>query len=219
MFSRPRFSTVVFDVDSTVVELEGIDWLAGLRGPDVAARCVELTRRAMDGTDALEAVYGERLKMIAPTRTEIERLAQAYVVSVAPGCRTVITALRNANVRVLLISGGLRPALLPLAAFLGVPAEDVHAVEVSFSANGAYQGFDATSPLARNGGKPAALKALALPPPVLAVGDGATDVEMTAVVDAFAAFTGFARREAVIRAASIEFSSFPEIAKFVLDTD
>jgi phosphoserine phosphatase len=217
MSSRRRYSTVVFDVDSTVAGLEGIDWLARLRGPDVAAHCVELTHQAMDGAVPLETVYGERLTLIAPTKNEADRLAQAYVESVAPGCREAMAALRGAGVHVVLISGGLRPALLPLAFHLGVPAEDVHAVEVRFSADGSYAGFDATSPLARNGGKPAVLETLALPRPILAVGDGATDIEMSSVADTFAAFTGFARRESVVRAASIEFLSFPEIATFVLD--
>jgi phosphoserine phosphatase len=217
MFSRPRFSTVVLDVDSTVAGLEGIDWLAGLRDPEVAVRCAQLTQRAMDGAVALETVYGERLRLIAPTRTEVDRLAQAYVESVAPGCRESTAAVRDGGIRVALISGGLRPALLPLASHLGIPVEDVHAVDVRFSANGSYAGFDATSPLTRNGGKPAILRALTLRRPILAVGDGATDVEMGAVADMFAAFTGFARRELVVRAAAVEFSSFPDMASFVLN--
>src|SRR5215210_6839294 len=98
MSSSPRFSTVVLDVDSTVAGLEGIDWLAALRGPEMAARCIELTRQAMDGDIALETVYGERLRLIAPTRNEIDRLAQAYVDAAAPGCRETTGALRDAGV-------------------------------------------------------------------------------------------------------------------------
>lgn len=215
MSSKPRFATVVLDVDSTVAGVEGIDWLAALRGPDVATRCADLTRRAMDGAVPLESVYGERLRLIAPTVSEIDRLANTYVALVAPGCREAIATLQRAGVRVLLISGGLRPALLPLAEFLEVDPADLHAVDIRFTADGVYAGFDDASPLARSGGKPAVIQALALRAPVLAVGDGATDVEMKGVVDTFVAFTGFVRREAVIRETAREVASFAEIAGIV----
>jgi hypothetical protein len=46
---------------------------------------------------------------------------------------------------------------------------------------------------------------------VLAVGDGATDLAVRPAVDAFAAFTGFVRRDAVVRAADFELSTFDEL--------
>ena len=153
---------------------------------------------------------------MAPERREIDRLAEAYVDSIAPGCRETTAALKKAGVRVVLISGGLRPALLRLTAHLAIPVDDVEAVDLRFSANGSYAGFDQASPLTRNGGKPAVLRTRAFPRPILAVGDGATDVEMAVVADVFAAFTGFARREAVVRAAAVELASFGELAAFVL---
>src|SRR3954468_8928558 len=115
MSSSARFASVVLDVDSTVAGIEGIDWLAALRGAEVATQCADLTRQAMDGTIPLEAVYGERLRLIAPTAAEIERLSEAYVSSIAEGCAEAISDMQAAGVRVLLISGGLRQALMPLS--------------------------------------------------------------------------------------------------------
>jgi phosphoserine phosphatase len=57
------------------------------------------------------------------------------------------------------------------------------------------------------------LKQLGLRRPVLAVGDGITDVEMKSVAEAFVAFTGFVRREAVVRAAEREIASFEELVR------
>ena len=216
MSSSPRFATVVLDVDSTVAGVEGVDWLAALRGPEVTARCAELTRRAMDGEIPLESVYEERLRLIAPSKSEIGRLGRAYIEAVAPGCKEAIAALQWAGVRVVLISGGLRPAILPLAEFVGVDVRDVHAVDVVFGATGEYAGFDTASPLSRSGGKPDVLRSLELRRPVLAVGDGATDVEMKSVVDSFVAFTGFVRRESVVRAADTEIGTFEELVGLCL---
>ncbi len=46
---RPRFKTVIFDVDSTLAAIEGIDWLAALRGPAIALESEQLTAQAMAG--------------------------------------------------------------------------------------------------------------------------------------------------------------------------
>ena len=50
-----KYRALVLDVDSTVSGIEGIDWLAARRGPDVAQRVLELTRRAMDGVSRMIA--------------------------------------------------------------------------------------------------------------------------------------------------------------------
>ena len=75
---RPRFKTVIFDVDSTVCAIEGIDWLAARRDPDVARESEALTAQAMAGESPIEAVYTRRLERIRPTAGELISLAEAY---------------------------------------------------------------------------------------------------------------------------------------------
>ena len=72
------YSSVVLDVDSTLCGIEGIDWLAARRGPQAGRRIAELTDRAMNGDLALDAVYGERLGAVRPSRGDLEALASAY---------------------------------------------------------------------------------------------------------------------------------------------
>ena len=212
----PRFSSVIIDVDSTLSGIEGVDWLAALREPAVAQEVARLTERAMDGAIALDAVYGARLALIRPTAEEVARLAGAYAEQAAPGAAAVLARIRAAGVRVVLVSGGLREAILPFARELGVADADVNAVGIRFDAAGAYAGFDEASPLATQRGKPAVAAALDLPRPVLAVGDGSTDAAMRPAVHAFAAYVGFVRREPVVRGAEHVVSSFDEIARLVL---
>jgi phosphoserine phosphatase len=214
--SNARFATVVIDVDSTLSGIEGIDWLAARRGRVVERHVAELTDRAMRGQIALDAVYGERMAAVRPTRAEIAALAGAYVEAIAPGAASVVARLHAAGVRVVLVSGGLRQAILPLAATLGIAAGDVHAVDVRLDDDGEYAGFDTESPLATQGGKPLLVSALALPRPLLAVGDGATDAALRSVADAFAAYIGFVRREAVTAVADHQVSSFTQLLELVL---
>lgn len=207
------FSSVILDVDSTVCGIEGIDWLAERHGAAVGARVTGLTDRAMRGEIALDSVYGERLALVRPTRDDLSALGQAYVDAIAPGAADAIIRLQRAGKRVALVSGGIREAILPLALVLGISASDVHAVSVRTDAGGAYAGFDAESPLTTAGGKASVARRLALPPRVLSVGDGATDLAMRPAVDAFAAFTGFVRRESVVVAADHVLTTFAQLVE------
>ena len=220
----PRYRTVILDVDSTLTSLEGIDWLAERRGADAAARVAELTDRAMRGDIALDAVYGDRLALVRPSRTDIDALADAYAASAVPGAAEAVQRMRAAGVEVAIVSGGVREAVVPFAASLGVPASRVYAVSVQFGTFGYYVDFDRASPLATQHGKHdvalALLRAPAgLPRPALAVGDGATDAAMRGAADAFAAFTGVVRRDAVVRGADHAVGSFAELLALVLPDD
>lgn len=211
-----RFASIILDVDSTLTDVEGIAWLATRRGPDVTAAVDAMTLDAMTGVLPLDAVYAKRLSLVRPSRADLAALASAYRAGVLPGARDAIRALRAAGVHVVVVSGGLREAILPFAAGLGFADTDVHAVEIRFAADGSYQGFDPMSPLACAGGKPRIAQTLGLPGPVLAVGDGSTDAELKPCVDAFAAFTGVARRESVVAVADYIITEFAELPSLVL---
>ena len=209
------FASVVLDMDSTLCGIEGVDWLAARRGAGAGTAVAELTERAMRGDIALEAVYGERLALVTPTREDIDALGAAYLETLATGARDAVTTLRAHGRRVVIVSGGLRAAILPLAASLGIPDNHVHAVSIWFTA-GRYAGFDTTSPLATAVGKHAVVEQLALAPRVIAVGDGATDLAIRPAVDCFAAYTGFVHRDAVVSAADVVLTSFDQLVELVL---
>jgi len=211
----PGFRTIVIDVDSTLCGIEGIDWLAARRGKTIAEQVVEQTERAMRGDLPLERVYAERLAAVRPSVADVEELSRAYLDSVAPGARSTISRWREEGVRVVLVSGGIRNAILPLAAHLGVDKSDVNAVEVVHDASGAYADFDRASPLSVATGKRDTVAALNLERPILAVGDGSTDLVMREVVDCFVAFTGFATRQAVVNQADYVAASFVELSDIV----
>ena len=211
-----RFNSVVLDVDSTLSGIEGIDWLAMQRGNEVAEWSAALTERAMRGEIPIEDVYGERMRTVRPSLGEIQRLGREYVDRIAPQARTTLSALKAANVRIAMVSGGLREAILPLAAVLGVGDSSVYAVSVFFDERGNYEGFDEASPLTRQAGKKTTVLKMGLKGPILAVGDGMTDCEMKSVVDSFAAFTGFTRREPVIARADFVIENFDQLRELVL---
>lgn len=197
----PLYRTVVFDCDSTLSTIEGIDELARVHRDEVA----RLTDAAMSGAMALEQVYGPRLELVRPTRDDVAALGRRYIDEMVPDARDVVAALRRAGVTVRVISGGLLPAVATLARALGLDDDAVAAVDIRFDPSGAYADFDAASPLARAGGKREVLArwAAALPRPLMFVGDGATDLEAQPVVDSFVAFAGVVARPGVMEAADV----------------
>jgi phosphoserine phosphatase len=214
----PAFASVVLDADSTLCGIEGIDWLASLRGRVTADEISALTHLAMNGEIALDAVYGRRLAIIRPTSVEVARLADAYVETLESNAREVISALSAAGVSVHIVSSGLRQALEPVVERVGLDVGRLHAVSISFDENGDYAGYDDSSLLTRANGKATLVAELRLPRPVLAVGDGATDLAMRATADAFAAFTGFIRRESVASRADMEVQSFIQLRSVALSS-
>lgn len=213
---NPRYKSVVLDVDSTLCGIEGIDWLAALRGPDIANRVAYQTSVAMQGEIPIQDLYGNRMKLVSPTRDEIKSLTDAYRVALAPGAKDAIDSWRAAGVHVILISAGLKAAIAPIAVELGFDEAHVNALEVQFDSEGVFHDFDRTSPLTSVLGKRELLRQLDLPRPLLAVGDGITDLAMQEVADTFAAFTAFASRDPVTSKADIIVSSFADLTRIIL---
>lgn len=218
----PAYASVVIDVDSTLCGVEGIDFLAARRGPEMTARIVALTDKAMTGEIPLESIYGHRLTTIRPTRADIAALATEYERTLAPGAADAIGRMRAAGARLALVSGGIREAIAPVARKLGFDAADLHAVSLRFDDAGNYLDFDRSSPLTTQPGKPVLVTALIeqgqLLRPVLAVGDGATDAKLAGVANKFLAYTGFARRANVVAVADGEVASFVALAQIVTAT-
>jgi phosphoserine phosphatase len=203
-----KYRFVFFDVDSTLVTIEGIDVLAG-GNPDIA----KLTERAMNGEIALEDVYAKRLEIIRPTRAAVDELARQYIHSVVPGAQRALGILRDAGVQIHLVTAGIAQAILPLAAHLAVPERTVHAVALRFNEAGEYEDFDRRSFLTRSGGKELVVR------DVLArskgksafVGDGASDLEAKPAVDRFVGFGGVHVRAKVKENADVFAMSFDEV--------
>ena len=193
---------MIFDCDSTLSRIEGVEELSSEHRSQVAA----LTEAAMAGEVPLEEVYGRRLELIRPSAEDVDRVGRQYIDERIPGVEDVVRQLGRAGVTVRVISGGLRPAVLVLTRFLGLEDEAVAAVDLRFDLDGSYAGFDEASPLARAGGKSEVLREWreVTPAPRMLVGDGATDLEAKADVDLFVAFTGVVRRSAVAAGADVE---------------
>ncbi|HEV8436016.1 MAG TPA: HAD-IB family phosphatase [Thermoanaerobaculia bacterium] len=205
-----KFRFVFFDVDSTLVTIEGIDVL-GAGNPEIAL----LTERAMNGEIALEDVYAKRLEIIRPSRADVEALGERYIASIVPGAKEAIETLGNVGVQIHLVTAGIAQAIHPLASHLGVPERAVHAVALRFNASGDYEDFDRRSFLTRSGGKELVVRDVRARTHGKAafVGDGASDLEAKPAVDLFIGFGGVHVRPKVKENAAVFAMSFDDVLK------
>ena len=194
--SSPKL--IIFDCDSTLSSIEGIDELGRVRGPEIFRQVETMTNEAMDGKIAVEAVFGRRLEIIRPRRSDVELIGKRYIDTIEPTARATVNALVARGWTPLIVSGGFRQAIRPLANVLGIAR--VEAVDLFFDASGEYRGFDEKYPTTRSGGKPevvSQLRAELNPERVVMVGDGVSDLETKPVVDLFVGFGRYVAREKV----------------------
>ncbi|MCA8974624.1 MAG: HAD-IB family phosphatase [Planctomycetes bacterium] len=208
----PPYAAVYFDCDSTLSSIEGVDELLHALDPALRAEIAAMTELAMNGQAPLAAIYETRLDRIAPHRDLLDEIGALYVARAVPHAGDVIAALHFLRIETGIISGGLLVPVRHLAAHLGVPADNVHAVPLLFHDDGRYRDFDRRSPLWQNGGKVTVIAALPdAHRPVAFVGDGITDLEVQGTADLFIGFGGVADREAV-RSKAERFVAGPSLA-------
>lgn len=204
---------VCFDVDSTVIQDEGIDVLAAFGG--VGPQVAQLTASAMGGAVPFEFALSQRLSLIRPSRAMVSKCLKAHPPRLTPGIGELIRRLHGRGTHVYLVSGGFRQMIDPVAKMVGVNPERVIANVLVFNADGTYKSFDTTQPTAASGGKAKALgqlKARFGYRPLVMVGDGVTDMEARPPADCFIGFGGVVQREKVVAGADWFVTDFTELS-------
>jgi phosphoserine phosphatase len=189
---------IVFDCDSTLSAIEGIDELARVNGPDTFQEIEALTNAAMNGEVPIDDIFAQRLDIIKPSLDTCKKVGQLYIEHIEPTALATLSQLRSDGWEIVIVSGGFTQVIEPLAALLGV--KRIEAVPLKFREDGSYAGYDTSAPPTRNGGKPQIieqLKAELSPEHIVMVGDGISDLEAKSVADVFIGFGRYAAREKV----------------------
>ena len=205
-----KYRTLFFDVDSTLVTIEGIDVLAG-GNPEIK----KLTEAAMNGLVPLDQVYARRLEIIRPTEAAVAKLAKRYLKSLVDGAEEVIAELHARGHVLHLVTAGIEQAVAPLAERLRI--RNVHAVRLFFDADGDYDHFDRRSLLTRAGGKELVVRAVRARSKggAAMIGDGASDLEAKGAVDLFIGFGGVVERALVRENADVFLRDLRDVARYV----
>jgi len=207
---------VCFDVDSTVVDEEGIDVLADYlgKGEEVAA----LTLQAMEGGMKFQDALALRLDLLRPSKQSIENCLRDRPLQLTDGVEELVSQLHAAGKDVYLVSGGFRMMIEPVADMLKIPKDRIVANTILFDAQGEYKEFDPNEPTSQDMGKPRALEMIQSKgsyKTIVMVGDGATDAQAKPPAEVFIGFGGVAVREKVKMAADWFVTDFADMIKIV----
>lgn len=105
---NPRFKLALFDMDSTLINQEVIDELARANGlmPAVSA----ITSRAMNGEIDFSQSLIQRVRLLKGIRADIwDTMKTDGSITIAPGARELVSALRARGVKTAVVSGGFAP--------------------------------------------------------------------------------------------------------------
>lgn len=205
----PPYDLILFDCDSTLCSIEGIDQLARRAG--LAERLVPITDAAMEGRLSFDQACAERLGLLRPDSAAVGWLSQQYLSHIVAGADTLIQRLQQHGKQIHIISGGIRQALMPLGTALNIPAARIHGVGLRFDECGGYRGYDEESPLACQHGKAVVCHQILQPGQhAVLIGDGVTDLEAMAAGIDFIGYGGVVRRAAIEQAAPLYYDA-PEL--------
>lgn len=192
-------SAIVFDCDSTLSSIEGIDFLA--RNNGVGELVKTLTAEAMSKTGINPGLYQERLDLIIPRREQVYALGHQYFAHRVPDISDIITIFNRLKKSVYLVSSGVNPAVKMFGEMLQIPTENVFAVNLRFDQQGNFLDFERSSPLINNDGKKAILQQImAKHQHVIHIGDGLNDIVAMDLVTRFIGYGGVTYRNHIAKA-------------------
>lgn len=188
-----KYDSVVFDVDSTLTTIEGLDFLAKLKGKE--AEISKITKASMGGLMSMREAMKIKMDAIAPSYSDLVKMGDQYIKNITPGAKETIKILKDNSINVWILTGNFQPAVGMLADFLDINPNNVITNQIFFNKDKSYLNFDLDNPLSNNGGKLATIKKYkSKMKRTVLIGDGSTDLEAKDAVDLFIGFGGVVYR-------------------------
>lgn len=177
---------IIFDMDSTIIDAEGIIELAKANG--VGDYVAAVTAKAMNGELDFEQALKERVKLLRGLSEE-DAIKVAMSVPIMPGAEKLISELKALGYRTALVSGGFTIIADRIGRILHI--DHVYANELEIQ-DGKVTGI-VRGPLTKQSSKKEVLENICKlenvsPKHCIAVGDGSNDLCWVGVVGTFIAF-------------------------------
>jgi phosphoserine phosphatase len=193
---------IFFDLDSTLVTIEGLDYLAEIKG--LADELIPITNAAMNGEIPMQVAMEHKIGLLKPRKADLLQMGRAYLDSITPGGKETIATLHNLDFNCWILTGNFREAAEMVAKELGISKDQVISNQIKYDEQGNFLAFDSSQPLSGNNGKTISLQRLNINlNEAVMVGDGSTDLETQDHIGLFIGFGGVVHRPKIALQAKV----------------
>lgn len=208
----------IFDFDSTLTSVEGLDILAEIslannpNKEEILREIINITNLGIDGELSFTQSLERRIKLLGAKKADLEKLITELRKHVSPSIERNKDFFENFSEDIYVISAGFKEFIIPIVAEYNIPANRVYANTFEFSVTDEIIGFDRDNPLSKHNGKIKCLRDLDLEGEIQVIGDGYSDyvTREAGVADKFFAYTENVKRDKTIKNADFIAPSLDE---------
>tara|TARA_Y100000385_G_C12966429_1_gene582059 strand:+ start:139 stop:804 length:666 start_codon:yes stop_codon:yes gene_type:complete len=174
----------VFDFDSTLTSVEGLDVLAEIslrNNPDkhqIINKIRQITDLGIDGDISFSDSLRSRISLLNANKSQLSELIEFLKTKLSESViqnKEFFTKYRD---RIYIISCGFKEFIEPVVAELSIDPRRIFANTFEFDKNGLIIGFDQSNPLSKHDGKVNCLKSSGIEGEIQIIGDGYSDFVM-----------------------------------------
>lgn len=208
----------IIDFDSTFIKSEGLEELACIvfennpKKEQIMAQIKELTHQGMTGVIPFGKSLEQRVSIIKPKRSDVEKLGQFLKKQVSSSVVRNKHFFKTYRGNIFIVSGGFKEFIFPVVKSYGILDNHVFANTFIFDDDENYKGIDMKNPMSQDDGKAKLVESLKLDGDIYVIGDGYTDYKLKELksVKKFIAFTENIEREIVTSNADVVAATFDE---------
>ena len=187
----------VFDFDSTLTSVEGLDVLAEIslrNNPDrdeVINKIQRITDLGIDGDISFSDSLNSRIALLKANKNQLSELIDLLKTKLSASVKANKAFFSKYKEQIYVISCGFKEFIEPVVAELNIDSKRIFANTFIFDESGLITGFDQTNPLSQHNGKVNCLKSSGIEGEIQIIGDGYSDFVMKkeGVADKFFAYT------------------------------
>lgn len=187
----------VFDFDSTLTSVEGLDVLAEIslknnpERDEVVKKIQEITDLGIDGDISFTDSLSRRIALLKANKSQLGELIDFLKTKLSDSVKANQPFFEKYRDQIYVISCGFKEFIEPVVADLGIAPERVFANTFKYDQDGTIIGFDEANPLSQHNGKVNCLKESGIDGEIQIIGDGYSDYVMRreGVADKFFAYT------------------------------
>lgn len=211
----------VFDFDSTLTSVEGLDVLAeiSLEGKsereEIVKKIQEITDLGIDGDISFTESLSRRIALLKANKSDLDKLIDLLRTKFSDSVLENKAFFDQYKDQIYVISCGFKEFIVPIVAELGISEDRVYANTFTFDEEGMINGFDDKNPLSQHNGKVNCLRGANLEGEIQIIGDGYSDYVMRreGVADKFFAYTENISRKKAMDNADFVVHSMNEFLK------